>query len=172
MITVFSGTNRPDNLSRRVAQIYANMLTSRGIDNQLCDFEHLPELVQLTDMYGNFSQDFHNFVTQYVDKADKFIFIVPEYNGSYPGIVKVFIDTVNPSRWKGKKAALVGVASGRAGNLRGVDHLMAVLNYLRIEVYSQKPLLSSIERNLTNKEELSAEYERQLQDQITEFLTF
>ncbi len=34
------------------------------------------------------------------------------------------------TNFKNKKAALVGVASGRAGNLRGMDHLAESLNHM------------------------------------------
>jgi NAD(P)H-dependent FMN reductase len=48
-----------------------------------------------------------------------------------PGSLKLFIDACSvreyKQNFKGKKAALVGIASGRAGNLRGMDHLTGVM---------------------------------------------
>ncbi len=46
--------------------------------------------------------------------------------------------------FKGKKAALAGVASGRAGNLRGMDDLSGVLNHVGTEVMANKLPISSI----------------------------
>jgi NAD(P)H-dependent FMN reductase len=73
---------------------------------------------------------------------------VPEYNGSFPGSVKLFIDACTVREYsrnfKDKKAALVGIASGRAGNLRGMDHLTGVLNYLGMTVMPDKLPISSI----------------------------
>jgi len=45
---------------------------------------------------------------------------------------------------------LTGVASGRGGNLRGIDHLNSVLNYLGITVLPKNLYLSQVE-NLMNE---------------------
>ena len=81
----------------------------------------------------------------------KFIFVVPEYNGSFPGVVKALIDVLPRSVWINKKAALVGVAAGRAGNIRGLDHLTNILNYMGVIVLPQKIYLSQVE-SLVNQE--------------------
>jgi len=46
--------------------------------------------------------------------------------------------------WHHKKALLTGVATGRAGNLRGMDHLADVLNYLKITVHPNKLPISVV----------------------------
>jgi NAD(P)H-dependent FMN reductase len=46
--------------------------------------------------------------------------------------------------WFHKKALLTGVATGRAGNLRGMDHLADVLNYLKITVHPNKLPISVV----------------------------
>ena len=38
----------------------------------------------------------------------------------------------------------MGVSSGRAGNLRGMDHLTGILNYLGIHVHPNKLPISSV----------------------------
>jgi NAD(P)H-dependent FMN reductase len=76
--------------------------------------------------------------------AQKFVFIAPEYNGSFPGILKVFLDAIPPEMNRGKKSALIGVSSGRAGNLRGMDHLTGILNYLGMHVHPNKLPISSV----------------------------
>ena len=93
---------------------------------------------------------------QYVDKAKGYIFVVPDYNGGFPGVLKSFIDASDPKMWANKKAALVGVSSGRAGALRGMDQLTNVLNYLHVDVFHNKPPMSKID-GLVNDGELSAE---------------
>jgi NAD(P)H-dependent FMN reductase len=44
-----------------------------------------------------------------------------------------------------KKALLVGVSSGRAGNLRGLIHLTGMLNYLNITVHPNQLPISRVE---------------------------
>ena len=72
------------------------------------------------------------------------ISVVPEYNGSFSGVLKAFIDTWEPKRVIGKKSALVGLAAGRAGNLRGMDHMTNILHYLQFDVLHFKIPISKI----------------------------
>ena len=53
--------------------------------------------------------------------------------------------------WFHKKALLTGVATGRAGNLRGMDHLADVLNYMKITVHPNKLPISAV-NNVVNSE--------------------
>ncbi len=70
--------------------------------------------------------------------TQKFIFIIPEYNGTFPGVLKAMIDNSDIKKaWYHKKALLTGVSTGRAGNLRGMDHLSASLHYHENECSSQ-----------------------------------
>ena len=51
-----------------------------------------------------------------------------------------------PSEWGNKDVCLVGVSTGRAGNLRGLDHLTGILNYLKAHVYHNKLPISVVDR--------------------------
>ena len=75
------------------------------------------------------------------------MFITPEYNGSFPGILKLLFDNSSShSIWWHKKALLTGISTGRAGNLRGMEHLAGVLNYLKITVYPNLLPISIVNR--------------------------
>ena len=89
-----------------------------------------------------------------------------------PGIFKSFLDVVPPPKWRGKKVALVGVANGRAGNLRGMDHLSDVLHYLRAEVFSFKVPISVLDSLISDGELRDKETLETLKQQATEFLEF
>jgi NAD(P)H-dependent FMN reductase len=58
----------------------------------------------------------------------------------------LFLDCVPPSEWGNKDVCLVGVSTGRAGNLRGLDHLTGILNYLKAHVYHNKLPISAVDR--------------------------
>ena len=81
---------------------------------------------------------------QYIAGAEKILIVMPEYNGSFPGILKLFIDAMPHALLSGKKTALCGVATGRGGNLRGMDHLTGILHYLNADVMPFKLPLSAI----------------------------
>lgn len=173
MITIICGTNRPGSNSDKVARVYAEIAQKQGFETNVFSLADLPYDFLDASRYGTTPDSFAQILNNLIQPVSHFVFIVPEYNGSFPGILKVFLDTVNPGIWKGKKAALIGVSTGRAGNLRGVDHLLGVLHYLKVEVYSQKPLLSSIHQFLTENGLLqNEEYLDQLNEQVSSFMKF
>lgn len=173
MITIFCGTNRADSNTKLVAENYKKLAVDQGSKAVVYSFEDLPANFALAENYGESPESFSQVMKEIIEPVDRFVFVIPEYNGSYPGITKLFLDTIKPSTWLGKKAALVGVASGRAGNLRGMDHLTAVLNYLKMEVYSLKIPLSSVHQHLNESGTIvSKEYNDLLIQQIKGFLKF
>lgn len=151
MINIISATNRSNSMTNNVAETYAQMLKDRNIEAHILSLDTLPEVSISDTMYKSGLHELENYGHTLFTSADPFIVVMPEYNGSFPGILKLIIDACNPEVFKFKRFALVGVSSGRAGNLRGMDHLAEILNYLKAEVYSQKLPISSI-RNLTNPE--------------------
>lgn len=151
MISIIAGTNRKNSETLRVAKYYEKVLKGRGVDCQVLNLADLPKDFLFTALYGEKNEEFNQIVEQYVYSVDKFIVASPEYNGSFPGIVKAFIEGWNPRQVPNKWAGLVGVASGRQGNARGMDDLTNVLNYLKINVIPVKPPMSQI-FNLLNKE--------------------
>jgi NAD(P)H-dependent FMN reductase len=147
MILVISGTDRPNSRTAMVAKHCALVAEKQGEDVLLLGLESIDPSFYAESRYGapseGFAQVFHNTIIP----SAQIVIIVPEYNGSFPGILKYFIDLTPPEIWRGKKVGLIGLATGRAGNIRGIDHLTAVLHYLRAEVYSQKVYLSSLHQH-------------------------
>ena len=144
MYTIVSGTNRKKSNTLNIAKQYAELLSQNNIPNQLLNLADLPKDFIFSALYGEFNADFNTVLEQYIFNVDGLIIISPEYNGSYPGVLKAFIDGWSPKKLNVKKAALVGVASGRQGNSRGMDHLTNVLNYLNISVIPFKIPISKV----------------------------
>jgi len=103
-------------------------------------------------MFGKRSAGFEELVTNYFIECDKFLILSPEYNGSFPGLLKTLIDSIHPKIWNFKKAALIGISDGRAGNLRGIEHLTLIMHYLKVNVFYNKLPISSVTKLLNNKE--------------------
>ncbi len=80
--------------------------------------------------------------------SEKFIWILPEYNGSFPGIVKVFIDALSvrnaQETFAFKKSLLVGLTTGRSGNIRGMDHFSDILHHMKSVIYPTRFPVSQI----------------------------
>lgn len=172
MISVICATHRPQNQTLAVVNKYAEILQELGEEVQILKMDDLPEDFMVTNTFGKPSHGLEEVVSKWIAPSEKMVIIAPEYNGSYPGVFKVFLDAVPPKTWKGKKAALVGVASGRAGNLRGMDHLTDVLHYLRVEVFSLKIPISRLNDLLQEGEMVDAATLGVLKMQAEEFLRF
>ena len=68
-----------------------------------------------------------------VKKTDTFIFILPEYNHSFPGEWKLLVDSLY-KEYSGKKAYVVGVSGGVFSGVRVSDHVKHVLIELNFNV--------------------------------------
>jgi chromate reductase, NAD(P)H dehydrogenase (quinone) len=132
MITIISSTNRPGSTTFKVAKYYQQRLSEKGVEAGLLSLIDLPPDLMATALLKERSAAFEP-IQQIITQTDKFIFIIPEYNGSYPGVLKVLIDAcAYPESFYEKKAALVGVSAGKYGNIRGVDHFTGVCHYFSL----------------------------------------
>src|SRR5258708_4847423 len=92
MITVISGSNRLGNITHQVSRHYFVLRKARYEDTVLFSLEDLPMGFLYPDMYKSKHPDFLKMENQFMVPADKFVFVLPEYNGSFPGVLKAFID--------------------------------------------------------------------------------
>jgi chromate reductase len=141
MITIISGTHRIGSNTKKVALEYQRLLKEKGKNINIFSLEGLNLLKR--------DADFDKIEQEILIPTKAFIIIAPEYNGSFPGTLKMLIDACKPSLvWNNKQVLLTGVSSGRAGNLRGMEHLTAILNHIKITVHPNKLPLSSIDKLL------------------------
>lgn len=163
---IIVGTNRVGSNSRKVGMFYKQVFLSKGID---------AELITLEDVSLNATDPaFVSFQEHHLKPVTKFIFILPEYNGSYPGIFKSMIDITDVKRcWPGKKALLVGVATGKGGNIRGLEHVTGVLNYLKVNVLANKLPISTVDKLMDAEGNIIESMTiNSIQEQVAEFIYF
>jgi chromate reductase, NAD(P)H dehydrogenase (quinone) len=151
-IVIISCTSRSGSNTMKVSRIYAGILKSKNIETEILDLSLLPSNFIKEDLHGNRSENFAATITRFIAPVTRFIFVVPEYNGSFPGVLKVFLDAIPPKEWTNKYVCLVGVSVGRAGNLRGMEHLTGILNYLKMHVYHNKLPISVVDKLLDTEE--------------------
>ena len=173
MVTIISGTNRPASNTLKVAKYYQKTLTSKGLKTNLFSLEDLPDTLIYSDLYGKRSDAFQP-IQEMIAKTNKFLFIIPEYNGSFPGVLKTFIDACNfPESFYDKKAALVGISSGKYGNIRGVDHFGGVCSYLHLHVLPLRIHISAIKTELNENGDFHKEDTlKYSNEQIDKFISF
>jgi chromate reductase len=181
MILVIHGTNRKESLSKPVSEFVFNYLKENYSGQvELLDLAEIPiESFDSGSMYHPdlISPTIMSIKKQLINPAQKMIFISPEYNGSIPGILKLFIDACSITEAKlafhHKKAFLIGVASGRSGNLRGMDHLTGILMYMNMIIYPNRLPVSRIENLLAEKVTLTdTDTQHAITKLLNEFILF
>lgn len=151
MVTIISGTNRKFSKTLIVAKVYKDILESMGIEARIFSMDELPATISQTYLSDPKDPEFDQLIEKYIRSTNQFIMLIPEYQATFPGIFKLFLDGIPPKDFDGKKAALVGISSGRGGNVRGLDHLTSALHYLNMHVYPNKLPISRI-RELVDAE--------------------
>jgi NAD(P)H-dependent FMN reductase len=144
MIVVISGTNRPGAKTHQVATWVDGVLREAGEASHLLDLGRLPPELFDRSSYSSKPAAFEPFQRAILD-AEGIITVVPEYNGSFPGALKYFIDMLSfPDSLVDKPACFVGLSSGRWGALRAVEQLKMVFQYRQAHLYGRCCFLPSI----------------------------
>ncbi len=171
---IVCGTNRKNSVSKIISGIYQNLLQEHGITAEVIDLAELPSDFTHSALYENAGKnDDFNIYRAKMLEAQKYVFIVPEYNGSFPGVLKAFIDGLQfPNTFPDKKCALVGLSSGVQGAGLALSHLTDIFNYCGMNVMALKPKLARIEENMTAEEIDNALYKELLEQQVEKLIRF
>jgi NAD(P)H-dependent FMN reductase len=107
-----------------------------------------------------------------VTKSEGLVVVVPEYNGSYPGILKLFIDYWHyPDSFEHRPIALVGLGL-RWGGLRPVEHLQQVFGYRNAYVFPNRVFLTQVKQVLQGEEVTDPGIAELLKIQTREFIKY
>ncbi len=169
MITIISSTDRLQSKTLQVAQqtfSYLQEMTNQKtffLDLSLIDFNELN-----SPSYQSDNTYVNSIRQEYLIPSLQFVFIIPEYNGSFPGILKYFIDIISTVDFKptflNKSALLLGVSEGRAGNLRGLTHFASILMHMGLMVIPKSLPISSISNNINDEGNLSIQTEKSIRN--------
>ena len=144
MITIISGTNRPGSNTRKVAELVHQMLIEHGVAVELLDLAELPAELFASTSYASKPDTFASFQDS-VLTADGFLVVVPEYNGSFPGVLKYFIDMLQfPASLYEKPAGFIGISSGRWGGVRAVEQLEMIFQYRHAHLFGRRCFIPNI----------------------------
>ncbi len=163
---IISGTNRKDSNTRKVAHQYQDSLADRNVSAEILTLEGM-DLSQHTPEFATMEK-------QTLLPAAKLIFVAPEYNGSIPGVLKTLLDLSDYKKtWQWKKALLVGISTGRSGNVRGLEHLTSILNFMKVIVHPNKLPISSVHKLLNGKSAIEdPDTVTAINTQLDEFIKF
>lgn len=147
-ILIISGTNRPDSNCLKVARIIETHYTAAGLSAELFSLADLPPEIFHPTSYAAKPSTFLP-IQQRVLAAPGLHIITPEYNGSFPGVLKYFIDMLKfPESFDHKPVAFVGEAAGVWGALRSVEQLQMIFGYRNAHLFPERVFIPGIREKL------------------------
>ena len=124
-VPVIIGTPRQGRLTEPAANFVFGEVSKRSdIQTELIDIRKIPLRI---DDAGEALKDTEFSAT--IARADGFILVVPEYNHSFPGLLKHVLDT-NLKEYIHKAVGVCGVSAGPFGGARMIESLVPVLREL------------------------------------------
>lgn len=172
-LRIVSGTDRPNSNALRVSKYLQKKYRQKEIEAEIIDLQDFPIQQVKGGRYGKDLPEVDAFVSQAV-QADGLVVVCPEYNGGYPGILKLFIDYFPfPKSLHKKPVALVGEANGAFGALRAVEQLQQVIGYRNAHLFPERVFIPRINKNFDDEEGIKDAFQQKLlESQIKNFIPF
>lgn len=172
MFCIISGTNRPSSRSFEISQIVQKLFKAQGEESEIINLADL----DFSELDGSqYSDNKPSSIQNAVDKvnrAEALYIVCPEYNGSYPGILKYFIDHWSyPLSFESRPVAFLGLG-GRFGGLRPVEHLQGVFGYRNSYIFPERVFLSNIWSVLKDGNILDETMNELLNKQVESYVRF
>ena len=139
-IAVLVGSLRKDSVNRKAALALAG-LAPPALQLDLVEIGHLPFYNQEFDADPAATPAAYRAFRERIARADGVIFATPEYNRSYPAVLKNAIDIgtrpYGKSVWSGKPAGVISVSLGALGAFGANQHLRQQLANVNMRVLQQ-----------------------------------
>lgn len=149
-IPVVLGTARAERASAQVAHAVVDLIaTHEGYSAELVDVkDHVTHAVTIPPWADNGADASGSAWKDIVENADALVLVVPEYNHSFPGELKLLLDSLF-KHYSGLPVALVGVSTGTFGGARVVEHMQPLLHALGMIVIKESVLVSDVSHAFT-----------------------
>ncbi|HTI70028.1 MAG TPA: NAD(P)H-dependent oxidoreductase [Candidatus Limnocylindria bacterium] len=173
MITLLSGTNRSGSNTRKITAILEGIYQRLGVEYRVLDLQELPPALFTPTAYFEKPAAFEPFSKQIL-ASDGVVVVTPEYNGSFPGVLKLFVDHLKfPESFEQRPVCYVGLAAGMWGALRSVEQLQAIFGYRNAHNFPGRVFMPGIGGLLDDQGQLKdAELLGRLERQAAEFVAF
>lgn len=172
-IQIISGTDRPNSNAMRVSEYLKERYNKLETKAEIIDLKEFPLSSVKGGKYRDETPEVDQFTQPLLD-ADGLIFVCPEYNGGYPGILKLFIDYLPyPVSLNKKPLCFVGEANSLFGGLRAVEQLQQVAGYRNAHILPERVFISRVKENFDLETGIKDAYQQNLLDvQIKNFVKF
>lgn len=172
MIEIVAGTDRPGSRTLQVAKLVRSFFQELPAAADILDLASAP-LGHLTGAAYNATaiKEMSDVVTR-VNLSRGVVMVIPEYNGSFPGALKHFIDYWKfPDSFEGRPVAFVGLG-GRFGGLRAVEHMQQIFGYRNAFVFPQRVFLINVPEILKDGKIVDAGIVELMKTQARDFHKF
>ncbi|MBX7231594.1 MAG: NAD(P)H-dependent oxidoreductase [Bdellovibrionales bacterium] len=144
MIVILSGTNRLNSRTLIVAKKVKEFYDELNEKSELMDLSLIPIAYGKEQSYSDPVGAELRQAIEKINSAKGLVIISPEYNGSYPGVLKYFIDHWSyPKSFEYRPVCFIGLG-GRFGGLRPVEHLQQVFGYRNAFMFPQRVFLFNV----------------------------
>jgi len=164
-IPIIVAATRPDSNGMKVGKAIQKVLSQNYPDIQT-------QLVSPNDYKLEFDSNVHQDpkFTELTANATAFIFVISEYNHSYPGKFKTLLDS-EFKNYHGKFALLAGVSDGVFGGVRALEAILPVLKSLDIRTIRKDIPFREVQNLVTiDGEFTSEEQKKRTEEAIEHFL--
>ncbi len=171
-IVIVCGTNRAGALSRLLATEAAEAYRQLDQTVDLLDMNELPREILEPTVYQTQPASVKALVDRFL-KSDGAVFVIPEYNGSYPGVLKLFVDMLPyPEGFDSRPCAFVGIAAGQFKSLRAVEHFQQVAGYRNAYLFPRRLFIGDSFKQFVDGKLANDELSDRLREQAAGFLRY
>lgn len=141
---IIAGTSRPGSNALKVARVLVGHYAAAGVAAEVMSLGELPPEAFVPEVYAS-KPAAVVAMQERVLKAAGLHVVTPEYNGSFPGVLKHFIDLLKfPESFDGKPVAFTGEAAGQWGGLRAVEQLQMIFAYRNAHLFPQRVFIAGV----------------------------
>jgi NAD(P)H-dependent FMN reductase len=174
-VLVFAGSIRHDSLNRKLALAAVETLLRGGVEVTFADLRDYPMPLYDGDVESAAGlPERAKAFKELVRAHDAFVIVSPEYNGSFPALVKNTLDWISRPEpgdrllevFREKTAAILSASPGPGGGVRGLHQLRELLQMMGVAVLPSQLTVAKAFEAFDEFERLSRESDRRALEQI------
>ena len=172
-LKIISSTDRPNSTSLAVSKYLKKLFEKEGVIADVISLEDFPIADVQGGKYGNDIPSVEEFRRPILN-ADAILWVIPEYNGSFPGILKLFVDYLPfPEAFVKTSMSFIGVAAGAFGGLRAVEQFQMILNYRNAPQFPERVFIQRSSKTFDPETGINIPFQQELLEaQVKGFIEF
>ncbi len=172
-LKIISCTDRPNSNALKVSNYVKTLYRQKGINAEVINLEDFPLGKVIGGKYGKEIPEVEAFRDPIIN-ADGLVFVIPEYNGSFPGILKMLVDYLPfPGAFTKMPMAFIGESTGAFGGLRAVEQFQMIANYRNALQFPERVFIARVHNEFDEAEGLKNEFTQGLlESQVENFADF